>query len=254
MNIFRREWNLFATATMFFTRIPLQVPYSQELLNRCNRYFPVVGMMVGGLAAGIFWGASYIFPSSVAVMLSMVSTILLTGAFHEDGFADVCDGFGGGWTKERVLEIMKDSRVGAYGVIGMVMLLGIKYMAISETPDKMIPVTLVVAHTLSRLMAVMTMHTLNYVREDELSKSRPVTKNIRISDLLVALILSSAVMYLFDSWWFALVPLSMLMVKIGMDIWFSQRIGGYTGDCLGAVQQVTEVVAYLAVLGILELV
>lgn len=253
MNFFRREWNLFATAILFFTRIPMKADFSQNLLNRCNRYFPVVGMIVGGIGAGIFWSASLILPSSVAILLSMVATILITGAFHEDGFADVCDGFGGGWNKERVLHIMKDSHIGAYGVIGMIMLLALKFTILSETPDKMIPIALVVCHTLSRLMAVMTMHALKYVRDDESSKSKSVTKNINAVDLLIALILAAGVMYLFDSWWYALVPGAMLFAKLCLDIWFRIRIGGYTGDCLGAIQQVTEVVGYLAILGILEM-
>ncbi|PZX13845.1 cobalamin-5'-phosphate synthase [Breznakibacter xylanolyticus] len=252
MNMIRNQWALFATALMFFTRIPVSVPYSQELLNRCNRYFPLVGMLVGGIGAGVFWGASLILPSSVAVLLSMVATVLVTGAFHEDGFADVCDGFGGGWTKARVLEIMKDSRVGAYGVIGMFFLLGVKFVALREIPDKIIPATLIAGHTLSRLMAVMTMHGLEYVREDESSKSKPVTKNIQGGDLLIAIISALLVLFLFYSWWFALLPFVMLISKFFVDAWFKRRIGGYTGDCLGTVQQITEVVAYLAVLVILE--
>lgn len=114
--------NTFFTALMFFTRIPVpgSIPYSKELLNKALRFFPLVGGIVGGIGAGILWLGMLIFPFPLALLLSMVVTIFITGAFHEDGFADFCDGYGGGITKERILEIMKDSRLGTYGTIGLI--------------------------------------------------------------------------------------------------------------------------------------
>src|SRR3569833_79355 len=125
----KRETKIFFTALMFFTRIPCPkwVDHSEEYLNKSSKYFPVVGIIVGSISALIFWLFQLFFPVEIALIFSIIASILTTGAFHEDGFADVCDGFGGGWTKDKILLIMKDSRVGAFGVIGLISILAGKY-------------------------------------------------------------------------------------------------------------------------------
>ena len=117
----KKEVHYFLTAILFFTRIPCPkwVDHSSEMLNKSNRYFSLVGILVGSIAALVYYLATFIFTLEVAIILSMVASVWTTGAFHEDGFADTCDGFGGGWTKEKILLIMKDSRLGTYGVIGL---------------------------------------------------------------------------------------------------------------------------------------
>ena len=124
-----KEWNIFKTALLFFTRIPVgrHSDWNQEYVDKATSYLPVIGLLVGGFGGLVFFGASCIFPQTVAIVLSMMATVLLTGAFHEDGFCDVCDGFGGGYTKEQRLSIMKDSRSGAYAVIGATLLLLLKF-------------------------------------------------------------------------------------------------------------------------------
>ena len=121
------EIRLFFTALMFFTRLPCPawVGYSESYLNHSARYFPLVGVIVGGIGGLTFWLAQLIWPPSIAVLLSMLATIAVTGAFHEDGLADSCDGFGGGWGKEQVLAIMKDSRLGTFGAIGLGLILAL---------------------------------------------------------------------------------------------------------------------------------
>ena len=128
---------------MFFTRIPVpaSLPYSSQLLNQALRFFPLVGMLVGILGAGVLWLALLVFPPPLALLVSMGATILITGAFHEDGFADFCDGYGGGMSAERILEIMKDSRLGTYGTIGLLAMLAAKYTAlVSLTPPALYPI------------------------------------------------------------------------------------------------------------------
>lgn len=250
MNFLKYQWHLFLTALCFFTRIPAHIEYRQESLNCCNRYFPLVGAVVGMIGALVFIGASWILPVSVSVILSMAATILTTGAFHEDGFADVCDAFGGGWTKEKILVIMKDSRVGAYGVIGMFLLLVCKYITITETPTSLIPVAMVVAHILSRSMATTTMWRLNYVRDDETSKSKPITKNIRIKDVAIAMTIGILALLLLPSLLYALVLVPLFLIKYLIEQWFVKWIGGYTGDCLGTIQQVSELIIYLTILAV----
>ncbi|MDP2107868.1 MAG: adenosylcobinamide-GDP ribazoletransferase, partial [Rhodocyclaceae bacterium] len=121
----RRELEYFFAALRFFTRLPAPgwVGHSAEQLNHAARYFPLVGVIVGAIGAGVTLAALQLWPAQIAVLLGMTATLLATGAFHEDGLADSIDGCGGGWTKEQVLAIMKDSRIGSYGAIGIGMAL-----------------------------------------------------------------------------------------------------------------------------------
>jgi adenosylcobinamide-GDP ribazoletransferase len=247
----RRQIELFFTALMFYTRIPCPswIGHSEEKLNKSTVYFPVVGWMVGGAAAAVYWGLQLLFSPDVALLLSMVAGILLTGAFHEDGFADVCDGFGGGWTKLRILEIMKDSRLGTYGVTGLGLMLALKFLALrSMAPGAVVPV-LLVAHALSRTTALSFIYTHEYARENEDSKAKPIAKKLSTLDFGVGLLLGLLPLLVYAAWlrngWLLLVLLPLWLVKTYLARYFTRWIGGYTGDCLGATQQVAEVLIYL---------
>lgn len=248
----KKQIELILTAFGFFTRIPIpkHIAFSQENLNKCNRYFPIIGYVVGGITALSYLVFSFILPDTITILLSMVTSILLTGAFHEDGFADVCDAFGGGWTKEKILIIMKDSRVGAYGVVGIILLLMIKYTAIASVNSNFIAQSILIAHVLSRFMAVWTMHSLIYVREDESSKSKPITKSMEMQDLIIAGLLTLPVLFIDFSWLNLAMPIPLIITKILFERYFKKWIGGYTGDCLGAIQQSTEVVVYIYIVAI----
>nr|WP_321451788.1 adenosylcobinamide-GDP ribazoletransferase [uncultured Carboxylicivirga sp.] len=248
----KHQINLILTAFSFFTRIPIpfKIAFSQDNLNKCNRYFPLVGYFVGGVAALIYWMASHLLPDSLSILLSMAGTVLLTGAFHEDGFADVCDAFGGGWTKEKILVIMKDSRIGAYGAIGIILLLFTKYTAISSIPTSTIALSMIVGHVISRFMAVWTMHTLLYVREDDSSKSKPITKSLHHKDLVIAVILIIPSFFILSDIRVLIVIPLLIITKLLLERYFKKWVGGYTGDCLGTIQQTTEIVIYLTLVAI----
>lgn len=248
----RRELQIFFAALMFFTRIPCPrwTGETQTHLNKAARYFPLVGWIVGAIGAGVCWLGTFWFPSSLAILLSMIATILVTGAFHEDGFTDVCDGFGGGWTKDDILRIMKDSRVGAFGVIGIGLLLATKFLSLTALPLRLLPAVLIAGHSLSRFASTSLLYSQVYVREDALSKSKPLAQQMTLAELGVAGMFG-IVPLLFVSvagggFWHLLVCLGTVWIaRWGIGWYFTRRIGGYTGDCLGAAQQVTEVVFYL---------
>ncbi|TRX70994.1 adenosylcobinamide-GDP ribazoletransferase [Carboxylicivirga sp. M1479] len=248
----KQQFHLLLTAFGFFTRIPIpyKFAFSQSYLNQCNRYLPLVGYVVGGISASVFFASSQIFSSTVAIVLSMITSILVTGAFHEDGLADVCDAFGGGWTKEKILTIMKDSRVGAYGAIGIILSLLLKFVSLNELPHSFIIKTIIIGHVVSRTMAVWTMHSLNYVREDESSKSKPITKALHIKDLVIAGAWSIFAFIPFFDVRIFLILIPTFITKYCLERYFKKWIGGYTGDCLGTIQQVTEQVIYLAILAL----
>lgn len=123
-----KEIDLFLVAMGYFTRIPMPkwVEVDADKLNKASRYFGLVGLLVGLLSAIVFWLTQNWLPAGVSVLLSMVTGVLLTGGFHEDGLADTFDGFGGGWTAEDKLRIMKDSRLGSYGALALMLVLMLK--------------------------------------------------------------------------------------------------------------------------------
>lgn len=258
-----REIRLFLTAWVFFTRIPLPgavarwIGYTPDMLRDSARHFPLVGLLVGAIGAVVYLLAVQWWAPLIAVLLSMAATLLATGAFHEDGFADSCDGFGGGYTPERVLEIMADSRVGAFGAIGIAMMLSLKaacLVSLADSGDDTLVAWLMVAgHGLSRAGSVALMLVLDYVRRDEGPKAKPLAEKISIGGFVVALVWSLlplvgvARAYEGGNWMFvAVLPVAGAAWLAGA--YFKRRIGGFTGDCLGAAQQVCEVVFYLAAL------
>lgn len=247
---------IFLNAVMFYTRIPVPIwmTHDEEMLNKATIYFPVIGWIVGAVSALSLWGFSLLWPWPVAVLLSMVVSILLTGAFHEDGFADVCDGFGGGWTKLRILEIMKDSRVGVYGVTGLVLMLGLKFALLQSFSLPQALIALGIAHPLSRFTALSFIYTHEYCREDALSKVKPLAKQLPFFDLLLAGLFAALPLVLLMLWqvqtFYLGVILPLILVKWYLGGYFQKWIQGYTGDCLGATQQVAELAVYLYLSGL----
>ena len=246
----KKEIRIFFTALMFFTRIPCPkwVDHSAEYLNKSSKYFPVVGIIVGSISAITYWLFQLIFPADIALLFGIIASILATGAFHEDGFADVCDGFGGGWTKEKILLIMKDSRLGTFGVVGIGLILLLKWSALKYFPINTLVVALISGHAISRLNAVSLIFTDQYARDDDSGKSKPLATKMSPGALLFAIIFGLAPLALFNNINILLVVLPLFLLRWYFSRYFKKWIGGYTGDCLGAVQQVSEVVFYLSLL------
>ncbi len=244
----RRELEYFFGAIRFFTRLPVPgwVGHSAEALNHASRYFPLVGLLVGLIGALVFAVTSFFWPKTLAVLLAMAATILVTGAFHEDGWADAVDGLGGGWTRERILEIMKDSRLGSYGAVALTLLLLTRFMALVELDTLLIAPALVAGHAFSRLCATLVMRFLDYAREE--GKAKPLATRIGHGELALAAVFGLVPLLL-------LPPLSAatgLLVALAATVYLATRfrkwLGGYTGDCLGATQQLAEVAFYLGLL------
>jgi adenosylcobinamide-GDP ribazoletransferase len=217
---------------------------------------------VGLVSFVVFYISTVIFTPQLAVVLSIVAGILTTGAFHEDGFADVCDGFGGGWTKEKILLIMKDSAIGAYGAIGLVLLFLIKFEGISEAinlhkiseaPFWMTNLLLLVAaHSISRLAAISIVFTHEYSREDATSKSKPIAQKHTWKEVVGAVFFGMIPLFVLSyfQWQILLVVFPVFLTRFFLARYFQKWIDGYTGDCLGATQQVCEVVFYLSVVAL----
>jgi adenosylcobinamide-GDP ribazoletransferase len=239
-------------AIQFLTRLPVpgNLSASEAELGRASAFFPLVGIIVGGGAAVVFVLANYVLPLSAAVLLSIIFAPFITNAFHEDGLADTFDGFGGGWTKDRVLEIMRDSRIGTYGTLALIFLVLGKYNFLSLLPPSQIWRWLIVAHTASRWTVLPLSAWLPYARAE--GQGKLVAKQIGASAILIGsgtLLLT----FLLLSWKAAIAVLVVtLLVTFLCGLYFRARLEGITGDCLGAANQLAEVSLYLTAVVLLR--
>ena len=265
----KRQLHLMLSALSFYTRCPVPQgihDHNARLLPDAIRYLPVVGWISGAISAMVYLAAACLFGSAIGTIMALIGGILFTGAFHEDGFADVCDGFGGGYTKERILEIMKDSHLGTYGVMGLLLLLGLKFVALEQVLERIykpsflnwgaistVLLLFIVAHSLSRFAAVTLVFSHNYVRVTGSKVSSAVEKG-RVKNLLLAALFTLLPLALLvlqtDTPLFSTIIIPVFLVALVAGSYFKKHIGGYTGDCLGAVQQIAEVIIYLSFIAI----
>lgn len=239
----RRQAQLLVCAVQFLTRVPTPVlkDFQPDWITRSARYFPLIGQGVGALSAVVFFAAYQVWPPTVAALLAIGVGLIVTGAFHEDGLADTADGLGGGQTAEQRLEIMKDSRVGTYGVCALVLALALKVAALSSLSAQAGVITLIAAHGAGRAAALVAMRLTPYAPAGEAGKWKPTPQGVRTTEVIVGLLIAA----------WPLVLLSPSAVLVGVAIGglaglamakTSQRlIGGHTGDVLGAIEQVFEV-------------
>lgn len=244
MQLIKHELNLFFLALGFFSRIPMPkcVVYSPEYLNRSSRYFTFVGWLLGAMVAGCFCIAQLFFSNNISVWIAMAFSLVLTGAFHEDGLADTADGFGGGYTLEKKLSIMKDSRVGTYGAVALIMALAGKYLLLIESTH--IALGIVISYALSRTVAASLLFDMHYIADVDTSKSKPLAKNQSKTDFSILILTSLPVCLLLPWQTGLLLSVVLIFVRYACKFYFIKHIGGYTGDCLGAAQQVSELVIY----------
>ena len=249
----------FLLAVQFFTRIPVTgrlaqwVGYSQAMLQASAAYFPAVGALVGAVGALVFGGALAVWPAPVAAVLCTLATVLLTGAFHEDGLADVADGLGGSAQRERALEIMKDSRIGAFGAIALVLALGLKFTLLAALAAQGVGAAcaaVVAAHALSRLAPLGVMRAMPYVG-GEGGKAKPMADAVSGTSVAVGVLWSLPALALLvvagGPVNGAAALAAAALVGVAMVRLLRRRLGGFTGDGLGATQQLSELAIYLAV-------
>ena len=257
----QKEWRNFLLAIGFFTRIPVPqfADFQESELNHSAKYFPLVGMIVGLVGALFFYFSSFVFPQAVAVLVSMAATIYLTGAFHEDGLGDSADGMGGGWQREQILTIMQDSRLGTYGAVALFFMLFAKFQTLNLLHATFIPLLLIAGHALSRLCAVWVMATASYVKSS--GKAKPLATQICVSHLLLANVFGLLPFFVIVGLLAHSHHAPLIIIKFAFMtllpvlvswIWWRAKllknIGGYTGDGLGATQQITELAFYLGAL------
>ena len=243
------EFRTFALAVQFLTRLPVPAAeaYSPERLAAAVRYYPLVGALIGGLCAAVFWLAHLWLPQTVSVLAAVAAGLAATGAFHEDGLADTFDGLGATADRNRALEIMRDSRLGTFGAVALVVALGLKVTALASLDPAVVVTALVAGHGLSRLSSVVALETGTYVREAGVAT--PVTARMGPAGwfvvLLAGMALAAGLVWLLSPLAAALAFGGLAAGHVPMRLWYERRLGGYTGDTLGAVQQCSEIGLYL---------
>jgi adenosylcobinamide-GDP ribazoletransferase len=243
----RRELRALLTAVQYFTRVPVPVwvGHSPRQLSMATRYFPLVGLAVGAAGALALALSALGFNALIAVLLSTAVTICLTGAFHEDGLADTFDSLGA-LARDRALEIMKDSRIGTFGALALLMTIGLKIGALAALPYRYAALVLIAGHALSRACAVALAWRMKYVRLDNSARAKPVMEDLRGADVSIACACGLAPLP------FAGIPAVLglggaVLALLALRRFVNRRFGGYTGDTLGATQQICEVTFYLVV-------
>ncbi len=243
--LIKTELHLFCLAVSFYTRLPCPLDLDYAQLPQATRYLPVIGWLVGGISAAVFYFAALLWSTPLAVLLALGVGVLVTGAFHEYGLADVCDGFGGGWQKTQILDIMKDSRVGTYGALALLFALLLKLTALVSLPASAIPAVLLSAHSVSRFAPLWLMRRYDYARVSDSKMAAAVYRPCALDLVFAGVCAVLPLLFLPALCFWTVLPMTGATCWLGH--YFQRHIGGYTGDCLGAVQQISETVFYLAV-------
>lgn len=240
------------TAVMFLTRIPCPAWLDGDPVHlaRSTAWFPAVGVLVGAVGGLAVLLGHLLWSSAVAVVLSTIVTVRLTGAFHEDALADVLDGFGGGTSTEQMLLIMKDSRVGAYALIGIVLTIGAKLSVLwllTERDVWLAVRALIVGHVLGRWSALPLIRWLPYVRDDGTGKpfAAAVTLPRLVAGSLFTVVTVTCALWPMGLGTTAAMLLAAVLCTVTAGRYFSRNLRGMTGDCLGAANQAVELAAYL---------
>lgn len=250
---FQRQLNLFYLAISFFTRIPVpkSMHYSASLLNQANRYFSLVGLLLGLITAFSFLFFYSFLPTSLSILIVMVISLLLTGAFHEDGLADMADGIGGAFDVDKRLQIMKDSRIGTYGAVTLLMALLIKFTSLVEIANhnlEQLVLAIILAASLSRAVAGSLISSMPYVTDSEHSKSKPLAQQQSPSELIILVLIGAVPLMFYSSAIIFNIVLVLLVFRWLFKKWLMNKINGFTGDCLGAAQQIAELLIYITLL------
>jgi len=244
-----------AAAFVFFTRLPFwrlksfQIPagYFSRVIN----YWAVVGWLTGGTMAVILWLSAQILPYQVAVILALLSRLLITGALHEDGLADFLDGFGGGNNKEKILAIMKDSHIGTYGVIGLILYFLLFYLLLSYLSLHIACIAILIADPLSKFISSQITRFLPYARTAETSKSGTVYDKMSPGAFITGCIFGLLPLLLIPNLKWLIAILFPVVTFFGLIYLMRKKIGGYTGDCCGALFLLCELSFYTGIMFIL---
>lgn len=241
-------------AFIFFTRLPFwrikEVP--ARYFKNVVFFWSLVGWFTGGTTALVLWLSSLILPLGVAILLAIIWRLLLTGALHEDGLADFFDGFGGGTTRERILSIMKDSHIGTYGVLSLIVYFILLWALLMSVPVPLVCFVIVAGDVWAKFVASQLTNLLPYARKVEESKTKTIYNRMNAKAFwfsLLAGIVPLLTLLPPRLWLSALLPIAILFILVAL---MKRKLQGYTGDCCGATFLLCELCFYLSVVIIIN--
>ncbi len=241
----------FLTTVQFLTRIPVpngNNPSDPKVFQRVVLFMPLVGMLVGLITAGVFVLCQFFFNALLAATIAIAVELLVTGAFHEDAVADYFDAFGGGWTKDDILRILKDSRIGSYGATSLIMALILRILTIACLDGILFQIVVITASaSIGRLATVISVGILKPLESRE-GLAKEAGHNAKISDVIIAALLILPVFVI----WGYLTPIKMLISLVVIAVLLAivlrkinKLIGGITGDCLGMICYMAQIIVLL---------
>lgn len=246
MIFLRQLWRDMLAAIQFLTRIPTpELPYEQESLARSVKFFPVVGLLLGSLAALVHLLISPHLSRLITAVLVVIFLVVITGCFHEDALADTFDGFGGGWTRDQILTILKDSRIGSYGAAALMLTLIVRVTLLAEIPLPLVTRYLIAAHVLCRWTTLPLSYFLPPARTEPSQGARLAKLTSRTSLLVGTALTLLIVIAALGIHATAPIVLAAL-ITYASGLYYNSRIQGVTGDCFGATNQLAEILVYLA--------
>lgn len=241
-------------AFIFFTRLPFwkiaNVP--SVYFKRIVEWWPITGWLTGGVTTAVLWVSINLFPIEIAILLAFISRLLITGALHEDGLADFFDGFGGGTSRDKTLSIMKDSHIGTYGVISLILYFALLYSAFISIPVEMLFMIIIVADSWSKFCAAQLINILPYARNVEESKAKVVYDRMNVKGFLLSLVFGILPVLVFLELKFWIAMLAPLFIMFALGHIMNKKIKGYTGDCCGATFLLCELSFYICIVFILK--
>ena len=237
-------------ALIFFTRLPFWRAYQppQASYKTVVEYWPLAGWLTGGAMAATLYFGSMVLPHAVAVIAAIAVRLLITGALHEDGLADFLDGFGGGGDRDRILAIMKDSHIGTYGVLGLIIYMLLLGTALYSMPVTVAALIILAADPFSKMVTSQLVNMLPYARREEEAKNKTVYRKPSLAaglSLTVQGLLPMALMIGLTGINWYLVIFVPALVMYFLYLLILHKIHGYTGDCCGAVCLLVELALYL---------
>jgi adenosylcobinamide-GDP ribazoletransferase len=234
----------FLVAAQFLTRFPVpRVRFDPDSLSRAAKFFPVVGLIIGLGASVLQRIAAPHLSHPLVALLVLTFLVLITSGLHEDGLADTADGFGGGWNREQVLTILRDSRIGSFGALALVLSVLARFLLLSSLPVNRFTAFIVSAHVLCRWTTLPLSYFLPPARESDGQGAR-IAQKISPASLLIGTLLSFAIVFYFMRTEFWIPALVALVITALSGLYYSRRIGGVTGDCFGATNQLAEIAVY----------
>jgi len=235
------------TAFQFLTLLPLgRLPYDRDALSRSAKYFPLVGLLIGVLGSFVYLSVIRHLSAAIAALITLAFFVLATGALHEDGLADAADAFGGGWTREQILAILKDSHIGTFGTVALVVTIGLRVLLLANLPLNRFAAYVISSHVLCRWTALPLGYLLPAARESSVdSQGARIARQISSVSLAIGSLFSLIVVAYALRWAMWNPFAATLAVTFVSGLYYRRRIGGVTGDCFGATNQLAEIAVYL---------